>query len=160
MKNKFGILFVSTALAAVALACSASTASLSSFKISKDKDGSQETSSFKAGETLYANAVVSASISKTTVKFTLVAEDAPPLKKGDIAPGSEVKVELPSSGTAQYHLTIPPSFQGGKYTVVADMINEAGEKKDSKSTSVTIAAGSGSTAPPADKPKEDKDDDN
>ena len=155
MKNGIGLLIVATVIFTAAFACSMGTANMSSFKTSKDKEGKQETSSFKAGETLYASAVVSNSSDKVTVKFTLVADDAPGLKKGDTAPGSEVKVELPGSGEAQYHLTIPADFKGGKFTINADMLNETGEKKDNKSASVTIAPGSSA---PSSTTSDDKDD--
>ena len=157
MKNKFYILLAVAAIAIGVTACSFSTAKLSSLKVSNQKGGATDTSSFKAGETIYADAVVANSMSKTTVKYSLVVDEAPGKKKGDVMTGSEVKVELPSSGTASYSLPIPSVFQGGKFTLVADMLNEAGEKKDSKSTPITIAAGAAPAAP-ADT-DEDKDDD-
>ena len=88
MKKRITLTISVAAFFAVALACSFGPATISSFKTSKDKDGKQEGSSYKAGDTLYANAIVSSG-SKYTVKFTLVADDAPGMKKGDIAPGSD-----------------------------------------------------------------------
>jgi hypothetical protein len=154
MKNKF------LAVSALALAfivmqgCSFSTANMSSFKTSSDKDGKSETTSFKGGDTLNARAEISNSISKVTVKFALVVEDAKGMTKGETVKGSEVKVELPSSGVASYSLPIPIGAPGGTYKLNADMINEAGEKKDSKSVNITIAA---SAPPPAEKKADDED---
>lgn len=147
MKNKF-VASVLTAVMAIAVtACSFSTANISSFKIAKDKEAKQESTTFKGGETLYGKAVVS-NAGKVAVKFYLVADDVPGTKKGDIVPGSEVKVDLPSSGTADFNATFPPAWSG-KFTLVAELLNDSGEKKESKSLSFTVTAAA---------PAEDKDD--
>lgn len=138
MKTKF---LTSAILAIFAAACSFTTANMSSFKASKDKEGKQETTSFKAGETIYANAVISNSIGKTTTKVWLQDD------KGKPIPGSEVKIDLPSSGTANYSLPIPMGVPGGKYTLHADMLDEKGEKKDGKTVDITIEGAP--AAPPA-----------
>ncbi len=115
-----------------------STANISSFTVSKDKDGKQETKDFKAGETIYATTVVSNNPDKVTVKFYLIADDAPMVNKGEVVPGSEVKVELPGSGTANYSLPIPSELKGGRFELHTEMINSAGEKKDEKRENITI----------------------
>ena len=152
MKNKISFALVITILAAFAMACnfSASTASISSFKSAKDKEGKQETSTYKVGETIYANAEVAYAIEKVTVKFNLTDE------KGAVQPGSDVKVDLPSSGTARYSLAIPAGFKSGKYTINAEMLNDKGEKKDNKTVSITIEGGS---APSSSAPSSDSKDD-
>lgn len=142
MKTKLTI-FLS--LVVFAAACSFSTANMSSFKTSKDKEGKTEATTFKAGETLYANAIISNSIDKTTTKIYMHDD------KNKLVPGTEVKVDLPGSGTANYNLPLPASIPGGKYTLFADMLDEKGEKKDSKSVAITIEA---APAPP---PSADKD---
>ena len=122
----------------IVLACNASTANLSSFKMTKDKEGKEETTSYKTGETMYGFAVVSNNPGKVKVKFSLVVEEAEGMKPGEVIKGSDVSVDMDGSGTATYTLPIPAGAPGGKYKMNADMINEAGEKKDSKSVSVTI----------------------
>ncbi len=134
MKNFFGLLIVALVLMTAAWECSIGEAKMGSFKTSKDKDGKQEATTFKAGDTLYANAEISGG-SKTTTKIWL--QDS----GGKTVPGSEVKVELPSAGTAQYSLPLPATFPGGKYTVYADMLDDKGEKKDGKSVAVSIEGG-------------------
>jgi hypothetical protein len=135
-------------------------ANLSSFKTSKDKDGTQEATTFKAGDTVYANAVVSNAPGKVTVRMYLTADaDVAGVKKGETLPGSEVKVDLPGSGTAKYSLPIPAGMNSGKFRVVAEMLNEAGEKKDSKSAAISIEGSPTSTAPPAKDEKDTKKDD-
>jgi len=136
-------------LVVFAAGCSFSTASMSSFTTSKDKEGKTEATTFKAGETLYANAVITGSMSKTTTKISMTDPSGKPVT------GSEVKIDLPSSGTAAYSLPLPASVPGGKYTVVADFMDDKGEKKDSKSVSVTIE-GAPAAAPAA--PATDDDD--
>lgn len=154
MKNKF------LAVSALALAfivmqgCSFSTANMSSFKTSSDKDGKSETTSFKGGDTIYGKAQISNNPGKVKVKFTLAAEDAKGMTKGETIKGSEVDLEVSGDGVASYSLPVPMGAPGGTYKFNADMINEAGEKKDSKSVNITIAA---SAPPPAEKKADDED---
>ena len=140
MRNTLGAIAAISALIVIALACNASTANMSSLKVSKDKEGTQETTTFKPGETIYAVATISNSPGKTTTKFRLKADEVSGMSKGELIPGSEVVVDLPGSGTATYSLPIPSSVKGGKFTLEADMHNETGEKKDGKTSPVTIEA--------------------
>jgi hypothetical protein len=156
VKKKLSILLAIALVAVAAGACSFSTASMSSFKTSKDKEGKTESTTFKAGETLYANAVITGSMSKTTTKISLTDPSGKPVT------GSEVKVDLPGSGTAAYSLALPMGAPGGKYTVTADFLDDKGEKKDSKSVSVTIEAAPApppAAAPATDDKGDDKDED-
>jgi hypothetical protein len=161
ISNKF-IAICGLALAFIVMqACSFGTANMSSFKTSSDKDGKTETTSFKGGDTINARAEIANSISKVTVKFALTAEDVKGMTKGETVKGSEVKVDLPSSGTATYTLPIPVGVPGGTYKLSADMMNEAGEKKDGKTVNITIAQSAPPAAPAekkADDDAEDKDD--
>lgn len=154
MKNRFFIYLTTIVIAAAATACSFSTASMSSFKTSKDKEGKTESTTFKAGETLYANAVITGSMSKTTTKISMTDPNGKPVT------GSEVKVDLPGSGTAAYSVPLPMGAPGGKYTVTAEFLDDKGEKKDSKSVTVTIEAAPAPPAAPAadDDAKHDTDD--
>ena len=138
MKNTFSTFAAIAALLTVALSCSMSTANMSSLKISKDKEGKHETTTFKPGETIYAVATISNSPGKTTTKFRLKADEVPGRTKGEVITGTEVAVELSGTGTAVYSLPIPAGVKG-TFTLEADMHNEAGEKKDGKTAAVTIA---------------------
>lgn len=142
MKNLNGLIIVAIVLLTGAWACNMSTANLSSLKTSKDKDGGQETTTYKAGDTIYATAAVSNNPGKVTVKMYMTIDDAPGMKKGDQVPNSEVKLDIDGDGRAKYNFPTFPTTQGGKFTVVADMLNESGEKKDSKTVSITVAPGS------------------
>jgi hypothetical protein len=146
VKNKFQLVFAVAALFAVGVACNMSTANMSSLKVGKDKEVKTEAASFKGGDTIYGLAEISNSMSEVTVKFRLNAEDVKGITKGEVVPGSSVEVKLPSSGTASYSLPVPNGVEGGKYILTADMHNEAGEKKDTKSVNITIE-GSKAAAP-------------
>lgn len=150
MKNKFQLVIACIALLAVGLACNFSTANMSSFKVGKDKAVTQESASFKAGETLYGAAVISNAMSKTTVKFQLSADDVNGMTKGEMIKGSNVDVQVPEGGgTATYSVPLPGNIPGGKYVLSADMMNENGEKKDGKTVAITIEAGKAPVPTPA-----------
>jgi hypothetical protein len=117
-----------------AIACNVSTANLSSLKVSKDKEGTSETANFKAGDTIYGSAAVSNNPGKVKVKLSL----ADP--KGETMKGSEVTVDIESDGFASYTLPTSEAMPAGTYKLTADMINDAGEKKDTKSTTFTMTA--------------------
>ena len=137
--NRIMIAVVITAMAAFAFGCSFSTANLSSLKVGKDKDVSQETSSFAANDTIYAVATVSNAPGKVKVKGQLVIEDVPGQQTGPV-PGLEKTIELPGSGTATF--TFTPTSDGwpkGKYKIETTMINEQGEQKDQKSASFSVS---------------------
>ena len=128
-------------LIAFGLACnfSASTANISGLKLSKNKEASTETSSFAAGDTVYAVANVSNVPDKVKVKGRLVVDDVAGQEKGPI-PGLEDTVDLPSDGTATFNFTPPTAgWPKGKYKVEVIMTNEAGEQKDQKSASFTVS---------------------
>jgi hypothetical protein len=146
VKNKFQLAFSIAAIFVVGIACNMSTANMSSLTVSKDKEGKQPTASFKSGDTIYGVATISNAPGKVTVKFNLTADDVSGMTKGEMVKGSNVDIELPSSGTATYSLPIPNGVPSGKYILTADMHNETGEKKDSKTSALTIE-GSKAAAP-------------
>jgi hypothetical protein len=154
--NLLSVFLVTLALFLATVACNWSTANLSSFATSKDKDGKQATTSFKAGDTIYATAQVSNNGGKVKVNLSVVAEDAKGLKKGETLKGSEVSLDIEGDQSAKYNLPLPEGFPGGKFKVVAEMLNDANEKKDSKSVDITIEAGKPAETAPAD---DDKDSD-
>jgi hypothetical protein len=136
MKRSSSILAMTLGLLAVmGLACkfSASTANISSLKVGKDKAVTSENSSFAPNDTVYAVATIGNSPGKVKVKGRLVVEDAPNEK------GPEDTVELPSSGTATFTFTPPPSgYPAGNYKIEVTMMNEDGQQKDQKSASFSV----------------------
>lgn len=140
MKNSslFSLASVFAVLILVSLACNFSTANLSSLTTSKDKNGNNETSAFEAGDTLYAKAQVSNNPGKVKVKLYLVADNVKKLKAGETLKGSEVTLDIEGDQSANYSVPVSAGFPPGTYKLNAEMMNESGEKKDSKSTTVTI----------------------
>jgi hypothetical protein len=128
-------------LLVTALACSfsASTANISGLKIGKDKDVSQESSSFAAKDTVYAVATISNAPGAVKVKGRLVIEDVAGQQSGPI-PGLEKTLDLPGSTTASFTFSPPTAgWPAGKYKLEVLMLNEAGEQKDQKTASFTVS---------------------
>lgn len=146
----FSVAVMAAFLLLMAQACNVSTANMSSLKTAKDKDGKTESTSFTTGDTFNALAQISNNPGKVKVKFTLTAEDVKEVKKGEVVKGSEVTVELNGDGVAKYEAPVQAGFPGGSYKLTADMLNENGEKKDSKSVNVTITQTAPAAAPKAD----------
>lgn len=136
----FSTIAIFSVLMVAIQACSFSTANMSSFKTSTDKEGKSETTTFKAGETVYARAAISNNPDKVKVKFSVVPEEAKgDLKKGESIKELETSFDIEKDGVAIYSFTATEALPGGSYKINADMINESGEKKDGKSVTVNIA---------------------
>jgi hypothetical protein len=133
-----------------------STANLGDLTTSTDKEGKNTTSGFKSGDTLYGSVPVKNNPGKVKVKFYLVAEDVKGLTKGETLKGSDVSVDINGDGTASYNVPVSPGFLAGTYKLNADMVNEAGEKKDGKTVNVTVTQ---TAPPPAAKTDDDEDKD-
>ena len=120
--------------------CNVSTANISSFKTYSDKEGKVETKSFKAGETVYAKATISNNPGKVKVKYSMIPEaDFDDMKKGESIKELETSYDMNGDGVATYTFAPTAAFPGGTFKINADMLNEAGEKKDSKTATVTFA---------------------
>ena len=122
------------------LACnfSASTANISGLKLGKDKDVSTETSSFAAGDTVYAVATVSNAPGAVKVKGRLAIDAVEGEESGPI-PGLEKTLDLAGDGTATYTFSPPPTgWPKGKYKVEVFMLNEGGEQKDQKTANFSV----------------------
>src|ERR1041384_2163667 len=126
------------ALVLLAAGCSFSTANLGDLKTSTDADGKSASTSFKTGDTIYGKTAVANNPGKVKVKFYMTAEDVKGMTKGDTLKGSEVSVDIEKDMTASYTLPVVPALPGGTYKLSADMLNEKGEKKDSKSVNLTV----------------------
>ena len=136
--NRFNFALASGLLALAALACSATTANISSLKIGKDKEVSQETGTFGANDPIYGVATISNAPGKVKVKGRLVVEDVSGQQAGPTS--LEKTLDLDGSGTATYSFTPPPDgWPKGKYKFEVILMNEAGEQKDQKSASFNVS---------------------
>ena len=155
MKNGLGVLIAATVIFTAAFACNMSTANISSFKTSTDKEGTKEATTFKGGDTIYGRATVANNGGKVKVKLQMNVDDVSGMTKGDMVKGSDVTLDIDGDAVGIYSLPVPVGVKSGKYILVADMINDAGEKKDSKSVNISVAGDSSSSS---DTKSEDKDD--
>ena len=142
MKNSVTFSIAVLLLAFAALACSFSTANMSSLKTSSDREGNSESTKFKSGETFYASATISNNGGKVKVNFSMipesVSEEVEGVTKGESIKQLEVTQEVEGDGVAIYKFTPGAAFPTGTYKINADMINEQGEKKDNKTITVTV----------------------
>jgi hypothetical protein len=123
-----------------ASACSFTTANISSMKLSKDKEGTSETSTFAPSDNIYAITTVSNVPSKVTLKFRLFTEDVEGQPKNAPVANFDTSVELPSSGLGTYYLSPPPAgWPAGKYRIEATMHIESGEQKDQEAVTFTVS---------------------
>jgi hypothetical protein len=126
-------------LLAILIACSFSTASVSSLKIGKDKAVSAESSSFGPNDTIYAVGTIANAPGAVKVKGLLAFEDVAGEQPGPI-PGLEKTLDLPASGTATYSFTPPPSgWPKGKYRIEVTLMDDTGAQKDQKTASFTVS---------------------
>lgn len=138
-KNKLSLAIASGLFLAVVLACSATTANLSSLKIGKDKAVASETSTFAPSDTVYSVATVSNAPGKVKVKGLLAFDDVEGQKAGPI-PGLEKTLDLEGSGTATFTFTPPPDgWPKGKYKIEVTMMDDSGAQKDQKSGTFTVS---------------------
>jgi len=126
-------------LLAVFMACSFSTANLSSLKVGKDKAVASESSSFAPVDTVYAVATVANAPGAVKVKGVLAFEDVAGEQAGPI-PGLEKTLDLPGAGTATYTFTPPASgWPKGKYRIEVTLMDDSGAQKDQKTASFTVS---------------------
>lgn len=122
--------------------CNFTTANISSFIVSKDKQGAQAADKFNPHETIYAKVVVSNVPSKVTVKWRVIAVKVEGEKDNSPIEGLDRSFDLPSDGTSDYQLSPPASgIPVGTYKIEAHMLTEGGDEKDLKSATITVAGG-------------------
>ena len=129
-------------LLVTALACnfSASTANISSLKLSKDEAGKNEASSFGPGETVYAIAAVSNVPGKVKVKFRFFTEDVQGQPANAPVEAFDRTLEVSDDRYLHYFASPPPQgWPPGKYRIEAVMMTESGEQKDQESATFTVA---------------------
>lgn len=142
MRSSKSNLILSLACLLVAtLACnfSATTANLSSLKVSKEKSASTETSTFAPNDTVYIVAQVSNTSDKHKVTSRILFDDVQGESSGTPVQGAEVTIDVPGAAAATFTLTPPVSgWPGGKYKVEVTMKDENGKQIDQKTTGFTV----------------------
>src|ERR1051325_5725418 len=105
-KSTVNLMICSALLLGAVVACSFSTANLSSLKVGKDKTVSSEASTFGPNDTVYAVGTVSNAPGKVKVKGLLAFDDVEGQKPGP-SPGLEKTLDRDGTGTATYTFTSP-----------------------------------------------------
>ena len=124
-------------LLAIVLACGATTANISSLKLSNDEAGKNETKAFKPGDKVYTTAQIANNGGKVEVKWRLLYDDGD--KAGQPVPGAEKTLEVEGDRPASFWITLPPEgFKDGRYKSEVSMIY-SGEQKDQKSATFDVS---------------------
>ena len=123
---------------AVVLACGATTANISSLKISTDEDGKNETKTFKPGDKVYAVAQIANNGGKVEAKFRVLYDDVEGEQSGSQVSRAEKTLEVEGNRPAIFWITLPSSgFKNGRYKVEVNMMY-AGEQKDQKTSTFEV----------------------
>ena len=131
--NKWTSLLALGLFLGVLLACNATTAHISSLKISTDEEGKSETKNFKPGDKVYAVATIANNPGKVKAKFRVLFDEVEGEKAGELVQGAEKTLDIDGSRPAIFWVTLPPSgFNNGRYKVEVSMLTESGEQKDQK----------------------------
>jgi hypothetical protein len=138
--HKLALALSATLGLTIASACSFTTANISGLKLSKDKEGTNVTTTFAPTDSIYALASVSNVPSKVTLKFRLFTEDVQGQPKNSPVPQFDVSVEIPGDGVGTYSLSPPTAgWPVGKYRIDVAMLIESGEQKDQESIGFTVS---------------------
>jgi hypothetical protein len=122
------------------LACSATTANISSLKLSSDEEGKNEAKSFKPGDKVYATAQISNNPGKIQTKFRILFDEVEGQNSGTLVEGAEKTLDIEGSRPAIFWITLPNrGFQNGRYKLEVTMLNESGEQKDQETATFDVA---------------------
>jgi hypothetical protein len=137
MRKHINLVIGLSLLLAVVLACGATTANISSLKLSTDEDGKNETKTFKPGDKVYTTAQVSNNGGKVDVKWRILYDEGD--KAGTPVPGAEKTLEVEGDRPASFWITLPPAgFKDGRYKSEVSMVY-SGEQKDQKSATFEVS---------------------
>ena len=121
------------------LACSATTANISSLTVSTDEEGKNVATSFKPGDKVYAVAQISNNPGKVQTKFRVLYDNVEGQDSGTLVQGAEKTLEVDGSRPAIFSITLPGrGFPNGRYKVEVSMLTENGEQKDQKTSTFEV----------------------
>lgn len=123
-------------------ACSfdVSTANISSLKLSKDKEGTKQTSSFGLKDDVYANGTISNAPGKVKLRWRLIVEKVEGQPENAPATNLDRSFDLEGDGHSDYHLSAPQDgWPPGKYKVEFSLLDESGVQKDQKIAPFTMS---------------------
>jgi len=124
------------------------TAHITSFVISSDKEGVHAATSFAPGDPIFAKVAIGNAPGKVTLKWGLTAEKVVGLAEHSPLPEVDTTYELPHDGTSTYSLTPPPTgWPAGTYSVHVSMLDDSGAEKDKRSGTITVAGSATANVP-------------
>ena len=127
-------------LVLLACGCELTTANISSVKLTKDKAGSVEASTFAPHDIIYTKATVSNVPSPVKLTFRVVAEKVEGHPDNTPVPVENTQ-ELPDDGWVLFTLEPPPNgWPVGKYRAEIRMLTESGTQKHQKDATFTVAS--------------------
>lgn len=125
---------------AVLLGCSATTANISSLKVSTDEQGKNEAKSFKPDDKVYAIAQISNNGGKVQAKFRILFDDVDGQEAGTLVQGAETTLDIEGDRPAIFWITLPASgFSNGRYKIEVNMLTESGEQKDQETATFEVS---------------------
>jgi|ERR1051326_4918498 hypothetical protein len=137
-KNRWDVILAFGLLVAVVLACGATTANISSLKVSTDEQGKNEAKSFKPGDKVYAVAQISNNGGTVQTKFRILYDDVEGQSAGTPVPGAEKTLDVEGDRPAIFWITLPTGgFKNGRYKVDVSMLY-SGDQKDQKSATFEV----------------------
>jgi hypothetical protein len=153
MKNKVSAILAISLLIFVGLACSFSTANISSFNFGKNEKAEPPTTTFDINDKIYAVATVSNTSSKHKMNFKIIYENVEGKTKGEEA----FKKDLDFEGARPVYLFFNAPI-AGEYKVEATLFGEDGKELDKKTGTVTVKGDATKTSTETKKTDSDDDD--
>ena len=146
---RFALASLAVAALVLLAGCSFSftTAHITTFVISSDKEGAHATSSFAPSDPIFAKVAIGNAPGKITLKWGLTAEKVVGLAEHSPLPQLDKTYELPGEGTSTYSLTPPHTgWPAGTYSLHVSMLDDSGAEKDKRSETITVT-GTATNAP-------------
>ena len=149
MKTKINLIMAVSVLVFIAIACSFSTANISSFSFGKNDTAEPASTTFNQGEKVFAVANIANAMGKHKVKFKVESASGggQPLTK---------EIDMPGSGRAFLEVT---NLTGGEYKAEAVLVDEAGKELDKKTGTFTVKGDATKTTTDSSKSDSDSDSD-
>ena len=115
-KNKLDLTIALGLLLALVLACGATTANISSLKVSTDEQGKNEAKSFNPGDKVYAVAQIANNGGTVQAKFRILYDHVEGETASTLVQGAEKTLDVEGDRPAIFWITLPPSgFQNVNY---------------------------------------------
>lgn len=154
MKTKINLIIATCVLVFIALACSFTTANISSFNFGKNEKAEPPTTTFDINDKIYAVTVVSNTSAKHKMKFKVTYENVQGKNKGEEFASKDIDFE--SARPVYLYFNVPAP---GDYRVDATLVAEDGKELDKKTGTFTVKGEAPKTSTETKKTDSDSDSD-